>query len=66
MFDPDFDMPSEQVHELWCVLEKRFAESTVGIVSIHSAGIIKNSVLDQISIPALMKNNKAHVFFIDN
>lgn len=63
MFDPDFDLTKEQVHELWCVLEKRFAESVEGKVTIASGEVVKGSVFEKISLPALVNNKKASIVF---
>lgn len=63
MFDPQFDMPKEKVHELWCVLERRFAEQAEGKVTIKASNIIEGSVFEKISIPTLIKNEKVVLFF---
>jgi hypothetical protein len=65
MFDPGFEMEPEKVHELWCVMEKRFAESAAGKVTIVSNSIIAGSVFEKVSIPALMSNDKAFLFFVE-
>lgn len=63
MFDPGFDLPEMKVHELWCVLEKRFAEQVEGKVTIKASNVVKDSVFDKITIPTLSKNLKAVIMF---
>ena len=65
MFNPEFEMDRSKVHELWCILEKRFAEAADGIVSVKSYDISEGSVFDKITLPTLLSNKKAHVYFID-
>lgn len=64
MFDPGFDMDENKVHELWCILEQRFAASVEGKVEIRANDIVEGSVFDKITVPTLMQNEKAHVIFI--
>lgn len=52
MFEPGFEMIPEKVHELWCILEQKFAESTEGKVTIYAHSIVEGSVFEIISIPA--------------
>lgn len=66
LFNPDKKVSKEQAHELWCILEKRFAESVEGNVQIHATSIIENSVFNKIVIPALLNNDKAVLNFIGN
>jgi hypothetical protein len=64
MFNPDFDMDKNKVHELWCIMEQRFAASVEGKVEIRANDIVEGSVFDKITIPTLMKNEKAHIIFV--
>jgi hypothetical protein len=59
LFDPDKKVEKEQAHELWCTLERRFAEEVKGKVTIYSNSIIENSVYNKITIATLLKNDKA-------
>lgn len=59
LFDSDNKISKEQAHELWCTLEKRFAEGVEGKVTIHATSIIENSVFNKIVIPTLLENEKA-------
>jgi hypothetical protein len=56
LFDPQCPYSKSQVKEIYCILEKRFAESASGIVSLPRDVILKGSVLEEVSIPALKKN----------
>jgi hypothetical protein len=58
LFDPDKKVEKEQVHELWCTLEKRFAEGVNGRVTIYSKSIVENSVFNKITMPTLLENEK--------
>lgn len=62
LFDPASPLSKDQVKEIYCTLEKRFAENAVGDVKIPKASIIAGSVLDAISIPALEKNAKVNLY----
>ena len=50
---------------MFCILEKRFAENTIGDVKILKGSIIAGSVMSEISIPALERNTKVNLCFID-
>lgn len=63
MFDPGFNLEKEKAHELWCILEKRFAENAEGQVTIQAIDIVKGSVFDKITIPTLMKSDKVELVF---
>jgi hypothetical protein len=58
LFDPDKKVKKEQAHELWCTLEKRFAEEAKGKVTIYAKSIIENSVFNKITIATLLENEK--------
>lgn len=58
LFDPDKKVDKKQAHELWCVLEKRFAQGVQGKVTIYANSIIENSVFNKITIAALLENDK--------
>jgi hypothetical protein len=56
LFDPQSPLSKSEVKEIYCILEKRFAESASGVVTIPKDVILKGSVLEQISIPVLKAN----------
>lgn len=65
LFDPASPLSKDQVKEIYCTLEKRFAENPVGDVQIPKASIIAGSVLDAISIPALEKKQRLICMYIE-
>ena len=58
LFDPNKKVDKKQTHELWCTLEKRFAEGVEGKVTICASEIKENSVFNKITIPTLSENDK--------
>lgn len=65
LFDPDSPLNSDQVHELYCKLEKRFANQVIGEVIISRNKVIAGSVFEEVSMKILMSNSKAKVKLID-
>ncbi len=61
LFDPQSSLSKSEVKEIYCILEKRFAEGASGKVTIPKNVILQGSVLEKVSIPAL-KVNKNVVF----
>lgn len=61
LFDPQCSLSKSEVKEIYCILEKRFAEGASGMVTIPKNVILQGSVLEKVSIPAL-KANKNVVF----
>jgi hypothetical protein len=59
LFDPQSPLSKSEVKEIYCILEKRFAECASGIVTIPKDVILKGSVLEKVSIPALKANRNA-------
>lgn len=57
LFDPTCPLSKAQVKEIYSVLEKRFAESASDTVTIPKEVILQGSILEQVSIQALRKNN---------
>lgn len=57
LFDPGKTVEKEHAHELWCVLEKKFAQNIKGKVTITANTIIENSVFNKITIPTLLEND---------
>lgn len=66
LFDPDKKVGKEQAHELWCTLEKRFAEQVEGKVTIYANSVIENSVFNKITIVALLENEKVVLNIVGN
>lgn len=64
LFDPDKKVEKEQAHELWCTLEKRFAEDVEGRVTIYAKSTIENSVFNKITIPMLLENKNVILHII--
>lgn len=56
LFDPQSPLSKQQAKEIYCILEKRFAEGASGIVTIPKDFILHGSILAEVSIPALEKN----------
>ncbi len=65
LFDPASPLNKDQVKEIYCTLEKRFAENTIGDVKLLKGSIIEGSIMAEISIPTLEKNSKVNLCFID-
>lgn len=66
LFNSNSLLPAEKVHELWCVLERKFAEQAEGEVSIYSNEIILNSVFQAITLKALIENTKVVLNIMEN
>lgn len=64
LFDPDSMLNKSQVKEIYCKLEKRFAEAVQGSVKIPRELLIKGSVMNEISLPAFEGNKNAQVLMI--
>lgn len=65
LFNPDCSIGKIQVHEMWCNLEKRFADNVTGKVTIYAGNVLENSVFNKISIPTLLENDKVFLNFVD-
>jgi len=61
LFDPQSPLSKSEVKEIYCILEKRFAENASGGVTIPKNMILQGSVLAEVSIPALKKNNSVRL-----
>jgi len=61
LFDPQSTLSKSEAKEIYCILEKRFAESASGLVTIPRDVILQGSVLEEVSIPALKKNNSVRL-----
>jgi len=64
LFDPQSPLNKTQVKNIYCILEKRFAENVSGIATIPKNVIIPGSVLAEISIPILTKNTNVQLNII--
>jgi len=58
LFDPQSPLSKSEVKEIYCILEKRFAEGASGKVTIPKNVMLQGSVLAEVSIPALKKNKR--------
>lgn len=56
LFDPQSPLSKSEVKDIYCILEKRFAENASGIIHIPQDIILKGSVLAEVSIPVLKAN----------
>ncbi len=56
LFDPQSPLNKSEVKEIYCILEKRFAQGASGVITIPKDIILKGSVLEEVSIPALKEN----------
>ncbi|HWP80329.1 MAG TPA: hypothetical protein VN446_06760 [Candidatus Acidoferrum sp.] len=61
LFDPQSPLSKEQAKEIYCILEKRFAEGASGMVTIPKSVILQGSILAEVSIPVLEKNSSVHL-----
>lgn len=64
LFDADSKLNKNQVKEIYCNLEKKFAESVQGIVKIPKESLIKGSVIKEICLPMLEKNEKVKILIV--
>lgn len=65
LFEPGNPVSPEEAHELWCDLEKKFAEETRGIVTVYSKKAKPHSVFNKIALPALQNNARVSLEYID-
>lgn len=65
LFDPNSILSKEQVKEIYIGLEKRFAENVSGNVEIFQNLLLEGSVLKEISIPILEKNEKVKLDIVN-
>ncbi len=61
LFDVDSKLEKEQVKSLYCSLEKKFALSCKGDISISKDILLKGSVMREVCIPALEKNSVVNI-----
>lgn len=66
LFDPDQSLTKEQVKQIYCRLETRFAEQASGNVIISKRDVLIGSVLEKISIPTLQKNKNVNLMLLDS
>lgn len=64
LFDTDSKLNKNQVKEIYCKLEKRFAESVQGMVKIPREALIKGSVIKEVCLPILEKNEKVEILIV--
>ena len=56
LFDFNSELSKEQVKEIYCRLEKRFAEAMKGVVRIPQELMIEGSIMNEVTIPVLKGN----------
>lgn len=64
LFDPNSKLDKKQVKSLYCILEKRFASSLRGVVTIPRETIIEGSVMKEITIPSLKENKSVKLKYV--
>ena len=57
LFDVDSKLEKEQVKNVYCKLEEKFAKISNGTVVISRDLLIKGTVLNEITMPAFEKNS---------
>lgn len=65
LFDPTSPLDKGQVKEIYCKIEKRFAENAIGDIKLIRGSVVAGSVMAEISIPTLEKNPKVNLSFVD-
>lgn len=65
LFDPESRIEKSQVKQLYYRLEQRFAEGLSGKVEIPKSTIISESVMERIVLPALEKNSKIKIEYLE-
>lgn len=61
LFDPQSPLSKSEVKDIYCILEKRFAEGASGVVTIPKNVILQGSILAEVSIPTLKKNKSVRL-----
>lgn len=64
LFDPGSPLISKQVNEIYISLEKKFAESVKGLVTVHKTALVEDSVFSSVILPALERNANAEINFL--
>lgn len=64
LFDSDSKLNKNQVKEIYCKLEKRFAESVQGVVEIPKELLIRGSIIKEVCLPVLEKNEKVKILIV--
>ena len=64
LFDADSKLNKNQVKEIYCKLERRFAESMQGVVRIPKESLIKGSIIKEFCLPILEKNEKVKISIV--
>lgn len=64
LFDENSALNKSQVKTIYCKLEQMFAETAQGVVKVPKEMLMKGSIIKEISIPALEKNEKVHLSII--
>ncbi|MHB8063093.1 MAG: hypothetical protein ACYDG2_10745 [Ruminiclostridium sp.] len=66
LFQPGSPVKPEEAYQLWCRLEKRFAEQASGKVRLFAENIIPDSVFAVISLPTLKENTNVTLEYISS
>lgn len=64
LFDVDSKLNKDQVKEIYCNLERRFAEAMQGIVIVPKESLIKGSIVKEFCLPILEKNEKVKISIV--
>lgn len=64
LFDVDSKLDKKQIKEIYCKLERKFAESAQGKVEIPKELLIKGSVAKEVCIPILERNKKVRIVIV--
>ncbi|NLZ47796.1 MAG: hypothetical protein GX895_03240 [Clostridiales bacterium] len=65
LFNPRSPVSPEEAHELWCDLEKQFAQEAKGIIPVYTKNSKPYSVFTKISLPILKKNTSVSLEYVD-
>ena len=63
MFEPGSRVTHKQAHKMWREAARTVAERAQGQVTVHTAGVIPNSVFQAIVLPVLKKNRKVTIIY---
>lgn len=64
LFDTDSKLNKNQVKEIYCKLERKFAESAQGVVKIPREILINGSVIKEVCLPVLERNAKVKLLIV--
>lgn len=64
LFDVNSALSKDQVKAVYCKLEEKFAKAAQGTVKIPKAVLLEGSIIKEISVPALEKNEQVQLSII--